>query len=100
MNIKLTPLPDPRVSCSSCEACCCRLPVMLITDTGVPERYIETDQWGSSMMAQLDDGWCAALDRNNMRCSIYEQRPLICREFAMGEDECLTERAAYFSAAD
>jgi Fe-S-cluster containining protein len=100
MNIELIALPDPQVSCSNCEACCCRLPVMLITETGVPERYIETDRWGSSMMAQLDDGWCAALDRNTMRCSIYEQRPLICREFAMGEDECLTERADYFSAGD
>ncbi|MGL6350562.1 MAG: YkgJ family cysteine cluster protein, partial [Aeromonas sp.] len=24
------------VSCQNCEACCCRLEVMLFTDTGVP----------------------------------------------------------------
>jgi Fe-S-cluster containining protein len=44
-------------------------------------------------MRRLDDGWCAALDRNTMLCTIYEKRPLICREFATGSDECLAERA-------
>lgn len=83
----------PEVSCDNCEACCCRLKVMLITDTGVPERFIESDDWGALSMRQLDDGWCAALDRNSMRCSIYQQRPLICREFELGAEECLSERA-------
>jgi len=83
------------VSCSDCEACCCRLEVLLITDTGVPDRYTEVDKWGGRRMARLDDGWCSALDRNTMLCSIYEQRPGICRELEMGEDECLTERAAW-----
>ncbi|GGE68993.1 zinc/iron-chelating domain-containing protein [Streptosporangium jomthongense] len=68
---------------------------MLITETGVPERFIATDQWGGRTMARLDDGWCAALDRNTMSCSIYGKRPFICREFEMGGYECLEERAAY-----
>ena len=51
-------------------------------------------------MARLDDGWCAALDRNSMRCRIYQQRPLICREFEMAEQECISERAEYFSVSD
>jgi Fe-S-cluster containining protein len=67
---------------------------MLITDTGVPERYIEFDQWGGMTMARLDDGWCAALDRNTMMCKIYEKRPLICREFKMGDADCIDERNA------
>ncbi len=95
MHIALITLPTPEVSCSDCEACCCRLPVMLISDTGVHERYIETDSWGGATMARLDDGWCAALDRNSMRCRIYQNRPLICREFEMGDSECLAERAEY-----
>jgi Fe-S-cluster containining protein len=45
-------------------------------------------------MARLDDGWCSALDRNTMLCLIYEQRPEICREFEVGEYECLAARAA------
>lgn len=57
---------------------------MLITETGVPQRFITTDAWGGEVMHRLDDGWCAALDRDSMRCTIYEVRPLICREFEMG----------------
>jgi Fe-S-cluster containining protein len=66
---------------------------MLITDTGVPDRYIDTDRWGGMTLARRDDGWCSALDRNTLMCSIYDKRPLICREFAMGEEECITERS-------
>ena len=94
MSVEIKTLPESEVTCANCEACCCRLEVMLITDTGVPENYIETDQWGGSRMARLDDGWCSALDRNTMACMIYEKRPLICRDFEMGEYECIVERAA------
>jgi Fe-S-cluster containining protein len=65
---------------------------MLITDTGVPEKYIEEDKWGGEVMHRLEDGWCAAVDRETMLCTIYENRPLICREFEMGGFECLDER--------
>lgn len=80
------------VSCSTCNAACCRMEVMLITDTGVPERFVATDQWGGQTMLRLDDGWCAALDRSTMLCTIYEKRPLICREFEMGGRDCLVAR--------
>jgi Fe-S-cluster containining protein len=86
--------PDSGVTCASCEACCCRLEVMLITDTGVPGNFVEIDEWGGMTMARLGDGWCSALDRNTMTCMIYEKRPLICREFEMGEYECISERIA------
>ncbi|GGM08712.1 YkgJ family cysteine cluster protein [Pseudomonas asuensis] len=93
-NLPASSRPEPSVTCDTCAAKCCRLEVMLITDTGVPMRFIDEDQWGSMTMARLDDGWCAALDREMMRCSIYENRPLICREFEMGGDDCLEERNA------
>jgi len=85
--------PESRATCDNCEACCCRLEVILISDTGVPEHFIDTDQWGGQVMARLDDGWCAALDRNTMRCRIYEKRPQVCRDFEMGSDECIVERS-------
>ncbi|MCL6416641.1 YkgJ family cysteine cluster protein [Aestuariirhabdus sp. Z084] len=99
MNIPTTPVVDPSIACSRCQACCCQLEVMLITDTGVPERFIDTDRWGGMTMARLDDGWCAALDRDTMSCTIYELRPLICREFEMGSAECVVERTAYYGPA-
>lgn len=84
-------------TCATCQACCCRLEVILIGDTGVPERYIDIDAWGGQVMARLDDGWCAALDRETWRCKIYDNRPFICREFAMGGAECLAERKEYLN---
>lgn len=87
--------PEFPITCTNCEACCCRLEVLLITDTGVPDRFIATDRWGGTTMARLEDGWCAALDRNTLMCSIYEQRPSICRELEMGSQECIVERTAH-----
>ncbi len=91
MTIAVTHLVDPAITCSACKASCCRLEVMLMTDTGVPQAHIQTDQWGAETMARLEDGWCSALDRSTLMCSIYENRPLICREFEMGSYECKDE---------
>lgn len=96
MTIEVTSLPETEVTCANCEACCCRLEVMLITDTGVPDYFIKTDKWGGRTMARLDDGWCSALDRNTMNCLIYEKRPQICRDLEMGKDECIAARAAWY----
>ncbi len=65
---------------------------MIISDTGVPENHISVDEWGGETMLRLDDGWCSALDRDTMMCTIYEKRPWICREFEMGSYECINER--------
>lgn len=92
MTIDPFHLIDPKITCASCLACCCRLEVLLITDTGVPEHLTDIDAWGGQVMARLDDGWCAALDRNTLLCIIYDKRPLVCRDFAMGGGECKIER--------
>tara|TARA_R110002072_G_scaffold106582_3_gene232651 strand:+ start:22931 stop:23242 length:312 start_codon:yes stop_codon:yes gene_type:complete len=86
-------------SCSNCQACCCRLEVMILTDTGVPDVHISLDEWGGETMLRLDDGWCSALDRDTFMCTIYENRPLICREFEMGSYECSNERALHVLAS-
>jgi len=95
MTIETSKSPDTEVTCANCEACCCRLEVMLITDTGVPGNFIEEDEWGAQTMARLEDGWCSALDRNTMKCMIYDKRPWVCREFEMGGYECIFERTAH-----
>ncbi|MGL5949408.1 MAG: YkgJ family cysteine cluster protein [Aeromonas sp.] len=84
-----------QVDCSNCEACCCRLEVMLVTDTGVPRHFMDEAEDSVAVMQRSEDGWCAALDRNTLRCTIYAQRPLICREFSVGAPECLAERAEW-----
>ena len=98
MTIKSKNLSKTEISCSNCQACCCRLEVMIISDTGVPDVHIAVDEWGAETMLRLEDGWCSALDRETLKCSIYENRPLICREFKMGSYECSKERRAQMSA--
>ena len=91
MTIALKNITDSDVTCSQCQACCCRMEVMIISDTGVPDRHISVDEWGGETMLKLEDGWCSAVDRNTFLCTIYENRPWICREFEMGSDECREE---------
>ena len=92
MAINIKNVSNTEISCSNCQACCCRLEVMLITDTAVPDVHVSVDEWGAETMLRLDDGWCSAMDRETFMCSIYENRPLICREFEMGSYECSHER--------
>lgn len=44
------------ISCATCEACCCRLEVMLMGDDDVPMKLTAQDQWGGWVMRRLDDG--------------------------------------------
>lgn len=71
--------------------------VLLMPDDRPPTRFVVEDAHGLAVMAKGDDGWCAALDPLRMCCSIYSARPLICREFAMGGDDCRAEREAFSS---
>ncbi len=84
---------QPAITCASCKACCCKLEVMLIGDEDIPPALTEVDAWGGLIMKRLDDGWCAALDRKTHRCGIYAIRPVICRDYAAGDHDCLDERA-------
>lgn len=82
------------VSCSTCRACCCRLEVLLADEDDVPEAMVARDRWGGSVLARLEDGFCVALDRASHRCTIYARRPQVCRDYAVGDHDCLVERAA------
>jgi uncharacterized protein len=82
-----------KVSCATCRANCCKLEVILMGDDDVPEEYTACDRWDGYVMARLDDGWCAALNRDTMLCSIYENRPAVCREYELGGHDCLLERS-------
>jgi len=66
--------------------------VMIIGETGMPDRFIETDSNGGQSMRRLDDGWCAALNRDTFQCDQYASRPEICREFEMGGSDCQSTR--------
>ncbi|MDP5032465.1 MAG: YkgJ family cysteine cluster protein [Paraglaciecola sp.] len=100
MTIEYSVLPDPTITCQNCQACCCRLEVRLLTDTGVPQYFITENAHHVEVMKRHADGWCAALDRNTLMCTIYAYRPLVCREFEMGSYECKIERAEVLGITD
>jgi len=66
--------------------------VMIIGDTGMPDRFIAADARGGQSMRRLEDGWCEALDRNTFLCTQYAHRPLICEQFEMGGSDCKRTR--------
>ena len=86
---------DPDVSCSACDAVCCRLTVVVMPEDEVPRHLVERTSMGLDVMARDEEGWCVAMDHSRMCCSIYDQRPGICRKFAMGSAYCRSEREIY-----
>ncbi|MDQ3494238.1 MAG: YkgJ family cysteine cluster protein [Pseudomonadota bacterium] len=87
------------VSCDHCDAVCCRLTVVLMPEDEVPAHLTTRTEAGLTVMARDEGGWCVAVDGARMCCSIYAQRPAICRKFAMGGPYCLDERANYAAEA-
>lgn len=79
------------ISCETCGACCKVGWMIPLTDTDtVPKELIYR---GNQMLLRLDPnselgGQCAALKDDN-RCSIYDNRPEICRAFKKGSKFCL-----------
>lgn len=66
-------------------------------DDDIPVHFTEQDRWEGWIMKRLDDGWCAALDRNTFLCTIYDIRPTICRNYQMGDSDCIEERLLHQS---
>lgn len=87
------------IRCEACQACCCQLQVILMPGDAPPPHLVETEEHGLDVMRRLDDGWCIALDRDTLRCTIYRQRPQVCRDFATGSVECRGERDEWRRAA-
>ena len=81
--------------CDRCDAVCCRLTVVLMPEDRIPARFTTRYAHGVEVMARDEEGWCVAIDSARMCCSIYEQRPAICRKFAMGGPYCREVRADY-----
>jgi Fe-S-cluster containining protein len=65
---------------------------MLMGDDDIPPELTVQDCWGGWVMSRLEDGWCSALNRNSMMCTIYQRRPVICRDYQAGDSDCLGER--------
>ena len=89
----MTAASTDRAHCSTCEAVCCRLTVVLQPDDEVADALTERTASGLRVMARDEHGWCLARDGVRMRCSIYGTRPSTCRRFVMAGPYCLAVRA-------
>ncbi|MQP74848.1 YkgJ family cysteine cluster protein [Stenotrophomonas sp. MYb238] len=82
------------VRCTSCDAVCCRLTVVLGSEDVVPE-HLTTRLHGLRVMARDPEGWCVAVDGQRMNCRIHASRPAVCRSFVMGGPYCRSVREEY-----
>jgi hypothetical protein len=84
--------------CQSCGGCCVwseTWPVLMgpRDGEGIPEDLIDVE----NERMQSYGHRCAALEGEIGRqvgCSVYGKRPLVCREFQAGSDDCLMVRRA------
>jgi Fe-S-cluster containining protein len=53
----------------------------------VPEQFV-VEHHGARFMDQQGDGACVALDHVSRLCTIYEDRPWVCRQFDRGGTLC------------
>ena len=84
--------------CEGCGACCINtkdfkwIEVTLADAARLDHRFLQEGDVQPFAMKQTADGRCVCLDADN-RCSIYENRPTICRTVQMGDSICLTSLA-------
>jgi Fe-S-cluster containining protein len=82
--------------CEDCGACCAfDSPTFVPLNTADQEHLgarleeLTHEEAGQRYM-RMHEGYCLALDRSGgaSQCSIYDQRPELCREFHQGSSEC------------
>jgi len=85
------PIVSSPESCTGC-AKCCWLVVCLHEDDDILPEMVTTKERDTGevdpVMKRGPDGFCIALDRETRLCTIYERRPMVCREFGPHQSNC------------
>jgi hypothetical protein len=81
------PLPD--IDCASllplCKGRCCTLTVWC-SSQDLDERVVQWDYARPYQIRRRDDGYCAHSEPQTLRCTIYAQRPAVCRTYDCRQD--------------
>lgn len=74
-----------------CKAACCSMPGTFVMDDEIPALNEVAERIGMGILIQQPngkvamkrdaDGTCVCLDRDTRQCSIYDDRPKVCRHF-------------------
>ena len=101
----MTELPD----CQACGRCCGVFEIEVLPDDAVPVRFTRSVRramgWASweadlgiRRMA-VDEGRCRCLKGvfdERVSCTIYDKRPVACRDFKRGSSDCHDARETFF----
>jgi Fe-S-cluster containining protein len=85
------------MNCLECGACCKAGLLVEVIDglDEIPENLIEPSSIDGdtvNAMRQNEEGVCIAYNLENNSCNIYKQRPIVCRNFTVGEANCKIAR--------
>lgn len=69
----------------TCKAACCRLHFAL-TKEEVKRGRIRHDLSKPFFIARDEDGYCPHLDRTSLKCTVWEDRPVRCRNYDCMKD--------------
>jgi Fe-S-cluster containining protein len=78
---------DDIPACAGCGRCCHLVVELEAGVDHVPEALV-VEHDGVRCMDQRGNGACVALDAVTRLCTIYEDRPRVCREFNRGGGLC------------
>jgi Fe-S-cluster containining protein len=88
--------PDAIVDCnpllSSCKSACCTF-LFALTKKEADEGNIEHDPKRPFFIKIQEDGYCAHLDRDTLKCLIWAERPVRCRKYDCRQDPELKDAA-------
>lgn len=88
--------------CETCGACCINkfdskwIEVSKEDALHINKEYLQNGDILDYAMKQDEKGRCVCLDNNN-RCSIYENRPKICKTVQMGDEICIKSLISFRS---
>lgn len=81
--------------CEGCGACCHLVVEIMEQDNDVPPELLAAHKFEGVdgyeveyTMRRREDGACIALDPETRLCTIYENRPIVCRDFERGNYQC------------
>lgn len=85
--------------CRDCGACCAyseSWPAFIgdSDGAGIPEEYIDFDHARMQCYGQRCSALAGEIGRR-VHCAVYANRPLVCREFQAGSDDCIMVRRSF-----
>ena len=79
----------PEIDCASllplCKGRCCKL-TFALSFQDLDEGVVRWDYRRPYMIRQGEDGYCVHAEAESKRCTVYEKRPLVCRQYDCRKD--------------